>query len=43
LLKTGIQEMASEIKKRAEELDEWFYSVQESARKAALPPQLRIQ
>lgn len=43
MLKAGIQEKASEIMKRAEELDEWYYSVQESARKAALPPQLRIQ
>lgn len=43
LLKVGIQEKASEIMKRAEELDEWYYSIQESVRKAALPPQLRIQ
>ncbi|GMF27360.1 unnamed protein product [Phytophthora lilii] len=43
LLKQGIREKANEIMKRAEELDEWYYSVQESARKAALPPQLQIQ
>jgi chitin synthase len=28
---------------RAEELDAWYFSVQEKARKAALPPQLKIQ
>ncbi|KAE9029746.1 Chitin synthase [Phytophthora rubi] len=43
LLKQGIREKANEVMKRAEELDEWYYSVQESARKAALPPQLQIQ
>ncbi|EGZ27195.1 hypothetical protein PHYSODRAFT_470234 [Phytophthora sojae] len=43
LLKQGIRQKANEIMKRAEELDEWYYSVQESARKAALPPQLQIQ
>ncbi|GMF19752.1 unnamed protein product [Phytophthora fragariaefolia] len=43
LLKQGIREKANEIMKRAEELDQWYYSVQESARKAALPPQLQIQ
>ncbi|TMW60216.1 hypothetical protein Poli38472_000258 [Pythium oligandrum] len=43
LLKQGIKEKAMEIMKRAEELDQWYYSLQESFRQAALPPQLKIQ
>lgn len=43
LLKQGIKEKAVEIMKRAEELDQWYYSVQENARLAALPPRLKIQ
>ncbi|RLN10657.1 hypothetical protein BBJ28_00022734 [Nothophytophthora sp. Chile5] len=43
LLKQGIREKANEIMKRAEELDQWYYSAQESARKKALPPELQIQ
>lgn len=43
LLKQGIREKANEVMKRAEELEQWYYSLQENIRKAALPPQLRIQ
>ncbi|DAZ97368.1 TPA: hypothetical protein N0F65_003391 [Lagenidium giganteum] len=43
MLKQGIKEKASEVVKRAEELDDWYKSVQENARLESLPPQLKIQ
>nr|ADE62521.1 chitin synthase 2 [Saprolegnia monoica] len=42
LLQKGIQQKAFELLQRAEELGTWMNTVAEEARKAALPPQLKI-
>ncbi|OQR94669.1 chitin synthase (Chitin-UDP-GlcNac-transferase) [Thraustotheca clavata] len=42
LLQKGIQQKAHELLQRAEDLDKWMNTVAEEARKAALPPQLKI-
>ncbi|KAJ0401193.1 hypothetical protein P43SY_007612 [Pythium insidiosum] len=43
LLRQGIQEKALEVSNRAEQLNDWYSSVQEKIRWESLPPQLRIQ
>ncbi|CAK4411240.1 unnamed protein product [Aphanomyces euteiches] len=42
LLQKGIRQKAHEMLQRAEELDKWMNDVAEEARRAALPPALRI-
>ncbi|EQC40891.1 hypothetical protein SDRG_01956 [Saprolegnia diclina VS20] len=42
LLQKGIRQKAQELLQRAEDLENWMNSVAEEARKAALPPSLRI-